>query len=146
MKYIKNTGRYAVAFTIVKGNKEVKVELDRRRIYADSGNIATTGITPVAEEDIAELKKQKRFNQMTASGELAILNEADVRSPEENKIKELEQKNKELEKKLKETEKADVKKVKDENKALLDENASLKAQLEALTKDKNEAPAEPEGF
>ena len=62
MKYILNTGRYAIAFTIMKNEREVKIALDRRRLFLDTGNVATTGITPVEEADIAELKKQKRFN------------------------------------------------------------------------------------
>lgn len=134
MKYIKNTGRYAIAFPITKNNREVKIELDRRRLYTDTGNIATTGITPVEEEDLKELKKIKRFNDMVEKGELSILEESEVRTPDENKIKALEEKNKELEQKLKEAENADVKKVEEEKKALADENASLRAQLEKLAK------------
>jgi hypothetical protein len=134
MKYIKNTGRYAIAFPITKNNREVKIELDRRRLYTDTGNIATTGITPVGEEDLKELKKIKRFNDMVEKGELSILEESEVRTPDENKIKALEEKNKELEQKLKEAENADVKKVEEEKKALADENASLRAQLEKLAK------------
>lgn len=140
-KYIKNTGRYAVAFTIQRNDREFKLELDKRRIYTDTGNIATSGITPVTEEDIEELKKQKRFNQMIESNELEILDEKDVKSPEENRIKTLEQENKELLNKLKKAEKADVKKMEDENKALADENATLRAQLEALGANKDTKPA-----
>ena len=42
MKFIRNTGRYAIAFTIVKNDRIVKIELDRRRLFIDTGNIATT--------------------------------------------------------------------------------------------------------
>ena len=154
MKYVKNTGRYAIAFVITKNNREVRIELDKRRIYMDTGNIATTGITPVEEEDLEELKKIKRFNAMVESEELEILEESEVKTPEENKIKALEEKNRELEQKLQEAEKADVKKVEEEKKALADENATLKAQLEALTKDKKDtdekdkdkADVDTEGF
>lgn len=136
MKYIKNTGRYAIAFVITKNNREVKVELDKRRIYMDTGNIATTGITPVEEDVLKELEKIKRFNDMVKKEELTILEESEVRTPEESKIKALEEKNKELEEKLKKAENADVKKVEEEKEALANENANLKAQLEALTKGK----------
>lgn len=136
MKYIKNTGRYAIAFVITKNNRELRLELDKRRIYMDTGNIATTGITPVEDEDLEELKKIKRFNAMVESEELTILDESEVKTPEENKIKALEEKNRELEEKLQKAENADVKKVEEEKKALADENANLKAQLEALTKGK----------
>ena len=134
MKYIQNTGRYAIAFFITKNNREVKLELDKRRVYMDTGNIATTGITPVDEEDLKELKKIKRFNNMVKNGDLTILDEKDVRTPEETKVAKLEEENKKLQEELKKAENADVKKVEEEKKALADENASLKAQLEALTK------------
>lgn len=58
---IKNTGRYALAFTINKNGKEVSIEFDKRRLYLDTGNIATTGITEVADEDFELLKKNKEF-------------------------------------------------------------------------------------
>ena len=151
MKYVKNTGRYAIAFVITKNNREVKIELDKRRIYTDTGNIATTGINRVEDEDLKELEKIKRFNNMVESGELEILDEAEVRTPEENKIKVLEDKNRELEEKLQKAENADVKKVEEANKALADENANLKAQLEALTKGKkgkgkDKSDVDTEGF
>ena len=50
MKYIQNNGRTAVAFSITLKNRAVKLELDRRRIYQDTGNIATTGFTEVSDE------------------------------------------------------------------------------------------------
>lgn len=141
MKYVKNTGRIALAFTIVKNDREFKIALDRRRLFRDSGNIATDGITPVEEADIEELKKQKMFNDLVKAGSLEILEEADVKSPEEDKIAKLEAENASLKEAVKKAEKPDVKKIKEENKALADEVTSLKAQLEALTKDKAEAEA-----
>ena len=153
MKYIQNTGRYAIAFCITKNNREFKLELDKRRIFMDTGNIATTGITPVEEADLKELQKIKRFNNMVKSGDLTILDEEKVKTPEENKIKALEDKNRELEEKLQKAENADIKKVEEEKKALADENADLKAQLEALTKgkkakdeDEKKATDDSEGF
>lgn len=58
---IKNTGRYALAFTINKNGKDVVVEFDRRRLYLDTGNVATSGITEVSDEDFELLKKNKQF-------------------------------------------------------------------------------------
>ena len=58
---IKNTGRYALAFTINKNGKEINIEFDKRRLYLDTGNIATTGITEVSDEDFELLKKNKEF-------------------------------------------------------------------------------------
>lgn len=136
MKYIQNTGRYAIAFIITKNNREIKIELDKRRIYMDTGNIATTGITPVEEEDLKQLEELTRFKQEVEAGNLTVLDESDVKKPEETKLAKLEQENKELQEKLKKAEKADVKKVEEENKALADENASLRKQLEDLAKGK----------
>ena len=132
MKYILNTGRYAIAFTIVKKDRPLKIALDKRRLYMDTGNVATTGITPVEEADIEELKKQKRFNDMLEKGELTIMEEHEIKSPEENKISKLEDENKELRDKLAKAENADVKEVEEKNKILEDENKKLKEQLEAL--------------
>ena len=142
MKFVRNTGRYAIAFTIVKNERNVKIELDRRRLFMDTGNIATTGITPVEEEDIEELKKQKRFCAMLESGELAILDESDVKTPEESKIAKLEEENRKLQEKLKKAGKDTSDEDEKAMKALADENACLKAQLESLTKAKAEAEAE----
>lgn len=58
---IKNTGRYALAFTINKNGRDVSIEFDKRRLYLDTGNIATTGITEVSDEDYELLKKNKEF-------------------------------------------------------------------------------------
>lgn len=138
MKFVRNTGRYAIDFTIVKNDRNVKIELDRRRLFMDTGNIATTGITPVEEEDIEELKKQKRFCAMLKSGELAILDESDVKTPEESKIAKLEEENRKLQEKLKKAGKDTSDEDEKAMKALADENASLKAQLESLTKAKAE--------
>lgn len=145
MKYILNTGRYAIAFTIVKNGRDLKISLDKRRLYMDTGNVATTGLTPVEEADIEELKKQSRFNKMIEAGELTILDEKDVKSPEEDKISKLEEENKKLKEQLAEAENEDGKPSKEVEKAmkvLEDENASLKAQLEALTKDKVDTATE----
>lgn len=153
MKYILNTSRYAIAFTITKKDRPFKIALDKRRLYMDTGNVATTGITPVEEADIEELKKQKRFNDMLEKGELTIMEEHEIKSPEENKISKLEDENKELRDKLAKAENADVKGVEEKNKILEDENKKLREQLEALgskkgkdkDKDKEESKA-TDGF
>lgn len=142
MKYVLNTGRYAVAFTIVKKDRPLKIALDKRRLYMDTGNIATTGLTPVEEADIEELKKQKRFNKMLESGELTIMKESEVKSPEENKISKLEDENRELRDQLAKAENADVKEVEEKNKILEDENKKLREQLEALGSKKPEEDKE----
>ena len=69
MKYIKNNGRYAVAFTIIKNNRDIKISFDRRRIYMDTGNIATSGITEIEDSDLIELKKLDRFAKLLETKE-----------------------------------------------------------------------------
>lgn len=165
MKYILNEGRYAQAFIIEKKNgeltREVKIELDRRRRYTDTGNIATTGITAIEDEDFELLKKNKAFAQMfekEGSG-LSLVDESMVTGGADKKASELAEENRKLKEQLAEAKKqsegnADAETVQ----KIKDENAKLKAQLESLTKDKkgkagetadeadSEEKAEDEGF
>lgn len=137
MKYIQNNGRYAIAFPIVKNGKEIKIELDRKRIFMDTGNIATSGITVVEDADLEELKKIKRFNNMLEAGELA-LTEKSVIETAETKVADLEKENAELRAKLEANPKAKELKEKD------DEIVDLKAKLEALTKGEAKQEAKQE--
>lgn len=143
MKYILNEGRYAQAFIIEKKNgeltREVKIELDRRRRYTDTGNIATTGITAIEDEDFELLKQNKAFAQMfekEGSG-LSLVDESMVTGTVDKRASELAEENRKLKEQLAEAKKqsegnADAEAVQ----KIKDENAKLKAQLESLTKDK----------
>ena len=51
MKYILNTGRYAVSFDIVKNGLKKTIVLERRRLYNDTGNVAVTGVTAIEDDD-----------------------------------------------------------------------------------------------
>lgn len=148
---IKNTGRYALAFTINKNGKDVVVEFDRRRLYLDTGNVATTGITEVSDEYFELLKKNKQFvkaletetfSEVTAD-ELASTSTGSealaVKDAEIAALKAELNKKAPTKKELKE---------KDEALAAKDEEINtLKAQLEALSKNKDEAVAsETDGF
>lgn len=144
MKYIQNNGRMAVAFSITLNNRAVKLELDRRRLYRDTGNIATTGLTEVSDEAYEELCKSKNFNRLIKEGTLEIVDEKTVKADiKASADKELIKENKKLEK---EAEKAV--KAKEEAEAQLsakdEEINSLKAQLEALTKKEGKAKADAE--
>ena len=158
MKYILNKGRYARGFTIEKPNgnlkREVKITLDRRRLFTDTGNIATTGITAISDEDFELLEKNEAFAQMfkDPSNGLSLVDEAMVKSEPDKRASELEEENKKLKAQLEEAKKSaeentDTKAVQ----KIKEENAKLKAQLESLTskkdKAKDKAPvAEDEGF
>lgn len=156
MKYILNEGRYARAFIIEKKNgnltREVKIELDRRRRYTDTGNIATTGITAIEDEDFEILKKNEAFAKMLNDGKsgITIVDESAVTGDTDKQVTELAEENKKLKEQLEEAKKQaeeneDVKAVQ----KIKDENAKLKAQLEALTegkKGKADDESEAEGF
>ena len=148
---IKNTGRYALAFTIHKNGKDVVVEFDRRRLYLDTGNVATSGITEVSDEDFELLKKNKQFvkametetfSEVTAEELASTTADSEALAAKDAEIAALKA---ELGKKA--PTKKELKE-KDEALAAKDEEINtLKAQLEALSKGKDEATAsETDGF
>ena len=148
---IKNTGRYALAFTINKNGKEVNIEFDRRRLYLDTGNVATSGITEVSDEDFELLKKNKQFvkaletetfSEVTAEELASTAADSEALAAKDAEIAALKA---ELDKKA--PTKKELKE-KDEALAAKDEEINtLKAQLEALSKNKDEATAsETDGF
>ena len=148
MKYIQNNGRYALSFEITKDNRQVKIVLDRKRIFRDTGNIATTGITAVADEDYEKLCEYKRFNQLMKAEELELTDITKLETAE-TEITALKEANKKLEEELaKEKSKSNKKEVDAKMKAKDDEIASLKATLESLTanKEASESKDETEGF
>ena len=139
MKYIKNNGRYAVAFTIVKNNRDIKISFDRRRIYMDTGNIATSGITEIEDSDLVELKKLDRFAKLLETKEFEEVD--GVKASDTGNSDELvKAKDAEIAKLKKHLEdKAPTKKELTEKD---NEIKTLKAELEALKAIKDEA----EGF
>lgn len=148
---IKNTGRYALAFTINKNGKDVAIEFDRRRLYLDTGNVATSGITEVSDEDFELLKKNKQFvkaletetfSEVTAEELASTTADSEALAAKDAEIAALKA---ELGKKA--PTKKELKE-KDEALAAKDEEINtLKAQLEALSKGKDEATAsETDGF
>lgn len=145
MKYILNTGRYALSFEIEKGGLKKTIVLDRRRLYNDTGNVATTGVTAIEDDDYELLSNLEIFKKRFAdkSCALSLIDEEQAMGKPDPQASKLAEENKKL--------KAELKKAKEEAKqagdaeamkTLADENASLKAQLEALTKGKGEAPTE----
>lgn len=141
MKYIQNNGRYAIAYTILKNGREVKIALDKKRIYQDTGNIATSGITAIEDEDFEELMKLPRFAKQVEDGELMLTEKSAVETAE-TKVADLEEENAELKAKLEAKEEASSEKELEKKDK---EIADLKAKLEALSKDeaeRSEAPTE----
>ena len=158
MKYILNTGRYALSFEIEKGGLKKTIVLDRRRLYNDTGNVATTGVTAIEDDDYKLLSELEIFKKRFAdkSCALSLIDEEQAMGKPDPQASKLAEENKKLKEELKKA-KDEAKKAGGDTEAvkkLEDENASLKAQLEALTKGKNKAPAkvsddkadEDEGF
>ena len=146
MKYILNTGRYALSFEIEKGGLKKTIVLDRRRLYNDTGNVATTGVTVIEDDDYKLLEElpifKKRFADKSCA--LSLIDEEQAMGKPDPQASKLAEENKKLKEELKKA-KDEAKKAGGDTEAvkkLADENASLKAQLEALTKDKNKAPVE----
>lgn len=144
MKYVQNNGRYALSFDIVKGGRTVKVVFDRKRFYLDTGNIATTGITAVEDEDFEKLNELKQFKALFEKGDFVLTEETKIETAE-TKVKALEAENKKLEAELKKAKgsagtKEAQKQIAEKDKEISD----LKAKLEALTKGAEKD--ETEGF
>lgn len=155
MKYIKNNLDYAVSFSVMDGTKEKKFEFDCRRIYSDTGNVATTGVTAMEDADFDYLYKNcKQFKAFFDRGDLsktskeganAVANKVDELTRENEKLKE------QLAQKQKEASGEKTAELEAKNKEQANEISSLKKQLEALKKAKKDDKAddkadETEGF
>lgn len=145
MKYVKNTGRYAVAYAYNQGIREIKVEFDRQRIYKDTGNIATTGITPLDDEVFEALKKEnKLFNKAIKEGTLTLVDEKALVPSDRTAA--LEKENADLRAQIASSSNENTAKLEAEKAALEQENAEMKAKLEALAKEnKKKSSGKPEG-
>lgn len=139
MKYIKNNGRYAVSFAITKNGREVKIVFDRRRVYLDTGNIATSGITEIEDSDFVELKKLKRFSNLLETKEFE---EVDSIKPVDNTEEIVKAKDAEIDALKKQLEEKKATPSKKELAEKDKEIKTLKAELEALKAKKDET----EGF
>lgn len=139
--FIQNTGRYALAFVIEENGRERRIEFDRRRIYLDTGNIATNGVTEITDEQFEKLNKIPMFEKQFKNGDFKKVEKVETADDAQALIKE---KDKEIAKLKKALEKSDSKKEIEAKDAAIkekdDEINSLKAKLESLTK------KEPEGF
>ncbi len=150
MKYIKNNSRYGIAFEVTVKGLPRKVEFDRRRIYLDTGNVATTGVTEVEDNVYEVLQENSRFIKCIKNKELELTEASELASTEKNE--ELEVENKKLKAQLKKAQAGTATKETEEKlKTQEEEINSLKAQLEALTKTSDttaetETETETEGF
>ena len=155
MKYIKNNLDYAVSFSVMDGTKERKFEFDCRRIYSDTGNVATTGVTAMEDADFDYLYKNcKQFKAFFDRGDLSKTSKEGANAVA-NKVDELTRENKKLKEQLAQKQKEASGEKTAELEAKYKEQANkisdLKKQLEALKKEKKDDKAddkadETEGF
>lgn len=147
MKYILNTGRYALGFTLeTDGGFPRKFEFDRQRFYKDTGNLATTGITEVEDDDFKSLEKIAEFKKMFENGTFKEVEKPVSVDESRAKLAAQTAEIENLKKQLASAEKPDVKKLKEESKQKDTEIANLKAQLEALKKNKSGNAEDTAGF
>lgn len=133
MKYVKNNGRYAFAYTYNKGALPMKVEFDRQRIYMDTGNIATTGITAIANDVFEALQENKAFVRAMKEGILELIDKPSTST--EDVVARLRAENEKLQKKLnKDNSAKEIEKLEAEKAQLEKDKADMKAQLESLAK------------
>lgn len=135
MKYIQNNGRYAIAFAVNKNGREVKISFDKKRIYMDTGNIATSGITEIDEADLKQLQELRSFNKLFETKDFTFVDGFAVNDVVDKvALKAKDEEIKKLKMALKDkTPEKRVVEAKDK------EIATLKAQLEALKTKKDES-------
>lgn len=132
MKYVKNEGRYDLAYTYNKGAQRQKVKFIKRRVYMDTGNIATSGITAIDDKVFEALKENKAFQEALKNNALEI-----VEAPKtvEDRAAALAEENEKLKAELEAAKKAaPVAETSEDVEAIKKENADMKAKLEALAK------------
>ena len=147
MLYIKNNRDYACTLKVGSGSAERTFTFDCKRIYQDTGNIATTGVTPIDEADFEMLYRDcKQFKALVDRGDFSKTKKSGV-TEAANQMDALAKENELLKKQLEEkTKEASLASSKELEEAKV-ENAKLKAQLEALakgtkTEDKSEDESE----
>ena len=134
MLYIKNNRDYACTLKIGSGSAERTFTFDCKRIYQDTGNIVTTGVTPIDESDFEMLYKDcKQFKALVDKGDFVKTKESGA-TEAANKIDALAKENEQLKRQLAEkTKEASLASNKELEEAK-EENKKLKALLEELAK------------
>lgn len=135
MKYVKNNAPYSLAFSAGEGVAVRRFSFPTFRVYSDTGNVASTGVTELSDADYDFLCTNcAQFKKMVESGKFTLVSREEA-IPNLGKVESLESENKQLKKQLAEAKKQVTASSDDkEAEKLRDENASLKAQLEALKK------------
>lgn len=145
MKYVKNNMGFSLKFTLGTGTAEHSYSFDCERIYSDTGNVASDGITALDDSTYKKLCDEcVQFKKMVERGSLSLVSKP-AGSAAQEKAKELESENAKLKKQLAEATSALTEstggKASAKEKKLADENKTLKEQLEALKKESAELKA-----
>lgn len=142
MKYVKNNLDYSLVFKPEVNGVERVFSFDTYRVYSDTGNVASYGVTEVTEADYTWLcANVPQFKKFVEEGKLALVDK-NAAFPAVQKADALESENAKLKKQLEEAKKqlTSAKSPDDaKSEALAKENESLKVQLEALKKQKKSA-------
>ena len=134
MLYIKNNKQYALKFVVVRENREVPFVFDCFRRYRDTGNIVTTGVTPLNEGDFDYLYKNvPAFKKAFDTGMLSKTTESGA-TQVANQITALEKENEVLKQELVRQKEEMASLVPEDVQKLQEENNNMKKELEALKK------------
>ena len=134
MLYIKNNKQYALKFVVVKEGREVSYIFDCFRRYRDTGNIVTTGVTPLIEGDFDFLYKNvTAFKKAFDTGMLSKTKESGA-TQVANQITALEKENEVLKQELAKQKEEMASLVPEDLQKLQEENSNMKKELEALKK------------
>ena len=73
MKYVQNNKKYALSLNAKVNGAEKSFRFDCRRLYQDTGNVATSGETPVEDTDIEYLLDNcEPFKKLVEQGYITI--------------------------------------------------------------------------
>ena len=160
MKYIRNNLDYAVVFSLREGAKEKRFEFDCLRIYSDTGNVASSGVTAVDDMDFDKLYSSCRqfksfvdkgvLSRTTREGANSVAGKIEVLEKENLKLKEelsriqegsevetLRESNRKLTEELSRIQEgSEVETLRESNRKQEEEITDLKKKLEALSKGK----------
>ena len=134
MKYIKNTMSYDMTLKIKdKEGNEQEFGFPCFRRYSDTGNVYSSGVTALEDEDVEELKKNKQFNKLLHDREF-MWTDKSAMSEAANDLEKAEKENKALKAENEKLKKEAADGSSEELKKALAENEELKQKLELIGK------------
>lgn len=133
MKYVQNNKKYALSLNAKLNGAEKSFRFDCRRLYQDTGNVATSGETPIEDTDVEYLLENcEPFKKLVEQGYITI-SDAPVAESDATVVA-LEEENARLKAELEEAKKEGGSGNSAKVTKLEKEVTSLKKQLEAAVK------------